>query len=149
MTAMVKTVAPRACSIADALELVGERWTLLAVRELSYGVSRFDEIARNTGASRDILAARLRKLETAGIIRRQRYSEHPPRYDYQLSPSGWELCDVLLTLMTWGDRHLNPDDPPIRLVHSCGSTLDPVLVCRHCGEPARQGVHSPTGRGAL
>ncbi|RAY12272.1 transcriptional regulator [Actinomadura craniellae] len=146
---MPDTVAPRECSIADVLDLVGERWTLLVVRELSHGVRRFERLVRNIGASRDILTNRLRKLETAGIIRRERYSHHALRYEYHLTAAGWELCDVLLTLMKWGDRHLNPDDPPLRLRHSCDEVLEPALICRHCGEPARKGLHSPTGRGAL
>ncbi|MFF3324652.1 winged helix-turn-helix transcriptional regulator [Streptomyces sp. NPDC002889] len=144
---MPKPVAPRECSIADALDVVGERWTLLAVRELIHGVRRFDGIVRNTGASRDILAARLRKLEAAGVVRRERYNDHPPRYEYHLTPAGRELGDVLLALMSWGDRHLNPDDPPVRWQHTCGHTLEPVLVCANCGGPARAGAHSPTGRG--
>lgn len=149
MEQMSKPTAPRACSIADALDLLGERWTLLVVRELSYGIRRFDQIVRNTGASRDILAVRLRKLEAVGVIRRERYSEHPPRHDYQLTEAGWELCDVLLTLMAWGDRHLHADDPPLRLRHSCGDVLEPVVLCRHCGGTARLGAHSPTGPGAV
>ncbi|SEF83730.1 DNA-binding transcriptional regulator, HxlR family [Thermomonospora echinospora] len=145
---MPKDVQPRPCSIADTLEVVGERWSLLAVRELFHGVHRFDGIARNTGASRDILAARLRKLEAAGVIRRKLYSEHPPRYEYHLTQAGRELGDVLLALAKWGDRHLNADDPPVRWHHSCGELLDPVVVCATCGRPAREGAHSPVGRGA-
>ncbi|POM23445.1 putative HTH-type transcriptional regulator YtcD [Actinomadura rubteroloni] len=140
---------PRECSVADALDLVGERWSLLAVREISHGFHRFDQIVRNTGASRDILTARLRKLEDAGILRRRRYSEHPPRYEYHLTEPGHELNDVLIALMKWGDKYLNPDDPPVRFVHSCGETLTAEVVCAHCGRPAREGLHTPTGRGAL
>ncbi|MEU5877665.1 helix-turn-helix domain-containing protein [Spirillospora sp. NPDC047279] len=143
-----KDVHPRECSVADTLQIVGERWTLLVIRELLYGVRRFDGIARNTGASRDILAARLRKLEAAGIIRRELYNAHPARYEYHLTEPGRELSDVLSTLMKWGDRHLHREDPPVRWIHVCGEVLDPVVVCAHCGEPARAGGH-PTGRGAL
>ncbi|WP_433334047.1 winged helix-turn-helix transcriptional regulator [Spirillospora sp. CA-294931] len=146
---MPKNADPRACSIADALELVGERWSLLAIREILHGVRRFDGIARNTGASRDILTARLRKLESVGVIRRELYSAHPPRFEYHLTESGRELSDVLAMLMKWGDRHLNPDDPPVRWWHSCGEVLEPVVVCAHCGKPAREGAHSPFGRGVI
>ncbi|GGO66510.1 winged helix-turn-helix transcriptional regulator [Nonomuraea cavernae] len=146
---MPKDARPRECSIADALDLVGERWSLLAIRELSYGVRRFDQIVRNTGAPRDILTTRLRKLEDGGIIQRERYNDHPVRHEYHLTPAGVELCDVLIALMKWGDRHLHPDDPPVRWHHSCGQPLDPLLVCRHCGGEARVGAHTPTGRGAL
>ncbi|MEU8250121.1 helix-turn-helix domain-containing protein [Nonomuraea sp. NPDC048916] len=144
-----KEVQPRECSIADTLDLVGERWSLLIIREISHGVRRFDGMVRNTGASRDILTVRLRKLESAGITRRKRYSDHPVRFEYHLTPAGAELTDVLITLMKWGDRHLHPDAPPVRWKHSCGEPLDPVVVCRHCGGEARAGAHSPTGRGAL
>ncbi|HEX4816204.1 MAG TPA: helix-turn-helix domain-containing protein [Nonomuraea sp.] len=146
---MPKAAQPRECSIADTLDLVGERWSLLAIRELSYGVRRFDEIVRNTGASRDILTVRLRKLESHGVIERRRYSDHPVRHEYHLTPAGVELCDVLITLMAWGDRHLHPGDPPVRWRHSCGQVLDPLLICRYCGGEARAGAHSPSGRGTL
>ncbi|REE96975.1 HxlR family transcriptional regulator [Thermomonospora umbrina] len=144
---MPKDTRPRPCSVADTLDLVGERWTLLVVREIFHGVRRFDGIVRNTGASRDILTTRLRKLEGAGIVRREPYSDHPPRFEYHLTPAGRELGDVILTLMKWGDRHINADDPPVRWKHTCGETLDPVVVCAHCGGPAGTGAHSPTGRG--
>ncbi|TDC80080.1 helix-turn-helix domain-containing protein [Actinomadura sp. 7K507] len=146
---MPKDARPRECSVADTLDLVGERWSLLVIRELSYGVRRFDQIVRNTGASRDILTSRLRKLEANGVIRRERYSDHPVRYEYHLTPAGMELGDVLLVLMRWGDRHLHADDPPVRWEHSCGETVSPMVICRHCGNEARRGAHSPTGRGAL
>jgi DNA-binding HxlR family transcriptional regulator len=145
---MPKDADPRECSVADALQVVGERWTLLVIRELIYGVRRFDGIARNTGASRDILTVRLRKLEAAGLIRRELYSDHPARYEYHLTGAGRELSDVLAILMKWGDRHLNdPEDPPVRWIHTCGERLDPVVVCANCGRPAAEGAH-PEGRGA-
>ena len=81
----------RPCSVAAALNLVGEKWALLAVREITFGNKRFDVIARNTGAPRDRLAARLRTLEAAGVIERRLYSEHPPRYEYELTQAGEEL----------------------------------------------------------
>ncbi|MCP9943737.1 helix-turn-helix transcriptional regulator [Streptomyces somaliensis] len=144
---MPKSTAPRECSIADTLELVGERWTLLAVREIMHGVRRFDQIVRNTGASRDILTTRLRKLESSGVVRREKYSDRPVRYEYHLTPAGRELGDVLLTLMRWGDRHLHAGDPPVLWRHTCGEVLVPVVVCRACGGSVRDSAHSPTGRG--
>jgi DNA-binding HxlR family transcriptional regulator len=128
------------------LGVVGERWALLAIRELLHGVHRFDQIAFNTGASRDILTTRLRKLEESGILWRRPYSERPLRYEYHLTPKGRELGDVLLTLMAWGDRHLADGSPPVVWQHSCGNPLVPVVVCAACGESAR-GSHSPAGRG--
>ena len=81
----------RPCSVAAALNLIGEKWTLLAVREITFGNKRFDVIAKNTGAPRDRLAARLRTLEAAGVVERRQYSEHPPRYEYELTQAGQEL----------------------------------------------------------
>ncbi|MEV6329814.1 helix-turn-helix domain-containing protein [Streptomyces sp. NPDC051909] len=131
--------APRPCSIADTLALVGEKYSLLVLREISLGVRRFDRIARNTGAPRDILTARLKRLVEAGILEKVAYSERPKRYEYRATPSGEDLAPVLLTLMAWGDRHLNPDARPVLLEHGCGEVLDPRVVCGHCGtapEPA-------------
>ncbi|MFD0854599.1 winged helix-turn-helix transcriptional regulator [Actinomadura adrarensis] len=146
---MPKDAEPRPCSIADTLDIIGERWSILVVRELFHDVRRFDAIARNTGASRDILTARLRKLEASGIIRRERYSDHPPRFEYHLTQAGRDLHEVLIALMKWGDRHLNPDDPPVRYHHACGELLEAELICKHCGAPVRKGVHNPIGRGVL
>lgn len=84
----------RTCSIANALDVVGERWTLVALREIMLGNRRFDEIVRNTGASRDILATRLRKLVDAGVLEKRQYEQRPPRYEYLLTESGalFALC---------------------------------------------------------
>ncbi|WP_406859561.1 helix-turn-helix domain-containing protein [Streptomyces sp. HUAS MG47] len=124
--------APRPCSIADALSLVGEKYSLLVLREVLLGVRRFDRIARNTGAPRDILTARLRKLVEAGVLEKVPYSERPQRYEYRATAAGEELQPVLLALMTWGDRHLN-EVPPVVLTHRCGDELTPRLVCAGCG----------------
>ncbi|WP_329089794.1 MULTISPECIES: winged helix-turn-helix transcriptional regulator [unclassified Streptosporangium] len=97
--------APRDCPIANALEVVGERWTLLVLRELGFGVHRFKDIQTNTGAPRETLTLRLRKLEDAGLIERRRYSEHPPRDEYLLTPAGKDIAPVLRSLRHWGERH--------------------------------------------
>ena len=122
----------RPCSVAAALNLVGEKWALLAVREIAFGNKRFDAIARNTGAPRDRLAARLRALEAAGVVARRQYSEHPPRQEYELTESGRELRTVIQALRTWGDKWA-VDSPPAVFGHSCGHDLDPAVICRHCG----------------
>jgi DNA-binding HxlR family transcriptional regulator len=100
--------APRVCSIADALDVVGERWSLLVLRELGFGVHRFKDIQVNTGAPRETLALRLRKLEEAGVIERRRYSDHPPRDEYVLTAAGRDLIPVLAALREWGERHVTP-----------------------------------------
>ena len=122
----------RPCSVAAALNLIGEKWALLAVREISFGNKRFDAIARNTGAPRDRLATRLRALEAGGVLTRRRYSEHPPRYEYELTEAGRELRAVLTALRAWGDRWM-VDTPPAAFDHVCGRELDPAVICRHCG----------------
>jgi DNA-binding HxlR family transcriptional regulator len=100
--------APRICPIADALEVVGERWSLLVLRELRLGVHRFTDIQVNTGAPRETLALRLRKLEEAGVIERQRYCDRPPRDEYELTAVGRDLIPVLTALHEWGERHATP-----------------------------------------
>ncbi len=122
----------RPCSVAAALNLVGEKWALLAVREIAFGNKRFDVIARNTGAPRDRLAARLRALEAAGVVSRRQYSARPPRYEYDLTEAGRELRAVLTALRTWGDKWA-VDTPPVTFAHSCGHDLAPAVICRHCG----------------
>lgn len=122
----------RPCSVAAALNLVGEKWALLAVREIAFGNKRFDAIARNTGAPRDRLAARLRALEAGGVVERRQYSEHPPRYEYELTEAGLELRSVLTMLRAWGDKWA-VDAPASVFDHACGHQLDPAITCRHCG----------------
>lgn len=127
-------VAVRPCSIAAALEVLGERWSLLALREIGYGVHRFARIAGYTGASRDILTDRLRKLESAGVIERRQYSEHPPRHEYHLTQAGLELFPVMLALYQWGDKWA-VDTPALVRRHTCGQPVHVDLVCHHCGQP--------------
>jgi DNA-binding HxlR family transcriptional regulator len=117
--------------------VVGEKWALLAIREVFLGNRRFDEMVRQTGAPRDTLAARLRTLVDAQILERRQYSEHPARFEYRLTEAGRELYPVILTLMRWGDRHLaGPGGPPLILEHDCGHRLVAQVVCEACGEPA-------------
>ncbi|ABW14839.1 transcriptional regulator, HxlR family [Parafrankia sp. EAN1pec] len=129
----------RECSIANALAVVGERWSLLALREVLLGARRFDQIVENTGASRDILATRLRSLVAAGVLEKRQYSEHPPRHEYVATESGRALNAVLLGLMDWGDRYVTPGPPPTVWAHSCGAELRPRCVCASCGEQVRLG----------
>ena len=101
---------PRICPIADALELVGERYSLLILRELGFGITRFSEIRHNTGAPRETLVTRLRKLEQAGVIERRRYNEHPPRDEYVLTPAGKALNPILSQLHRWGREFAKSGD---------------------------------------
>ncbi len=132
----VATSSPRACSIARTLDVVGEKWALLAVREVFLGNRRFDEMVRRTGAPRDTLAARLRTLVRSGVLERTQYSEHPARYEYRLTPAGRDLYPVIMALMRWGDEHLaGADGSPLVLEHRCGHRLVAELVCQACGGP--------------
>jgi DNA-binding HxlR family transcriptional regulator len=125
----------RICSIARTLDVVGEKWALLAIREVFLGNRRFDEIVRRTGAPRDTLTARLRTLVSAGVLDRHLISEHPPRHEYRLTETGKDLYPVIVSLLQWGDRHLaGADGPPMILEHRCGHPLGAVTVCSSCGE---------------
>jgi DNA-binding HxlR family transcriptional regulator len=143
------TVLGRECSIANALAVIGERWSLLALREVTFGVRRFDQIARNTGASRDILTTRLRGLVAVGVLAREQYETRPPRYEYVLTDAGQALHTVLLTLMHWGDRHVTDGEPPTVWAHDCGAELRPMTVCAHCGEEVHFTNSRPVRLGAL
>lgn len=135
---MAATKDSRPCSIADTLALVGEKYSLLVLREVCLGNRRFDQLVRNIGAPRDVLATRLRRLVDAGILTKRAYSERPQRFEYRPTPAGLELEPVLVTLMAWGDRHLRGDgDRPMVVEHVCGNELAPVVTCAACGEQVR------------
>ncbi|MEU6593831.1 helix-turn-helix domain-containing protein [Streptomyces sp. NPDC046881] len=135
---MAATKDPRPCSIADALAVVGEKYSLLVLREVCLGNGRFDQLVRNTGAPRDILSARLRRLVEAGILTKRLYSERPQRFEYRPTQAGLELEPVLMTLKEWGDRHLRKGvGLPMAVEHACGHELVPVVTCQACGDPVR------------
>ncbi|TKJ27411.1 helix-turn-helix domain-containing protein [Blastococcus sp. CCUG 61487] len=146
MTTRLDGLPGRRCSIAGALDVVGDRWALLVVREVSLGAHRFSEILRGTGAPRERLAARLGELVSAGVLERRPYSENPPRSDYHLTKAGRDLLPVLQALMQWGDRHI-ADQPPVELHHH-GHRITASWVCDVCGERVGRGVehHVPERR---
>jgi DNA-binding HxlR family transcriptional regulator len=121
-------------SVARALEIVGERWTLLILRESFFGVRRFGQLARNLQIPRPTLSARLRTLVDKGLLEKVLYARDPDRHEYRLTDSGRDLFAAIVVLMQWGDKHLpNPQGPPIVLHHQpCDQTAEPVLVCAHC-----------------
>lgn len=131
----------RPCSVAAGLQIVGDRWALLVVRELLFGNHRFDQIARNTGGPRDRIAARLRDLESVGVIERRRYSEHPPRFEYHLTDAGRDLAPVVQALRVWGDTWA-VGQPTMTVRHSCGRELKTVTTCRDCGQPVHESAMS-------
>jgi DNA-binding HxlR family transcriptional regulator len=131
----VPAVAGRPCSVAAALEIIGDRWSLLIVREVLFGNHRFGEIARNTGAPRDRLAARLKELVAAGVLEQREYQASPPRSDYHLTKAGRDLGTVLQVLREWGDRWA-VESPPVSVRHH-DHELKIGGACSVCGEPVR------------
>jgi DNA-binding HxlR family transcriptional regulator len=125
------------CSIARALELVGERWTILVLRDVFLGLRRFEQLQQNLGIARNVLAARLERLVQEGILERVPYQERPPRHEYRLTDKGLDLWPVVVELMRWGDRHAAPPQgPPIVIRHrGCGGVLGEHRICTRCGEP--------------
>ncbi len=125
----------RACSIQRSLDILGDRWTILILRDAFRGVRRFDDFRRDLQIARPVLTDRLRRLVDHGVFVRQLYCEHPPRYEYRLTAMGMALSPALVALMRWGDEWLADDGPPTVLVHeACGQALDQQFVCWHCDE---------------
>jgi DNA-binding HxlR family transcriptional regulator len=133
---------PRPCSIAATLAVIGEKYSLLVLREVFFGVRRFNDMARNIGAPRDVLTARLNHLVEAGVLEKVAYNQRPPRYEYVPTAAGRELQEVLLTLLSWGDRHLT-DRPPLIFEHTCGDDFEAMVVCRACGGEVVPGSLDP------
>jgi DNA-binding HxlR family transcriptional regulator len=129
------------CSVAATLEVVGDPWTLLILRDAFAGVSRFEQWQENLGVARNVLAARLKTLVGHGVLERRLYSERPPRFEYVLTPKGRDLSDVLMTMAAWGDRHVyGALGGPTHYIHqACGQRFSARLVCETCGEPIGPG----------
>ena len=125
------------CSIARTVAVLGERWTLVILREAFNRRRRFDDIQRDLGIARNILADRLQTLVAEGILERRAYQQRPERFEYRLTDKGRDLYPVLIALMQWGDRYTAGEaGPPVELIHEpCGEQTHPRLVCDHCGEP--------------
>ena len=139
------------CSIASTLEVIGDRWTILILRDSFRGVRRFDEFQRDLGIARNILTDRLQKLVDHGVLVRRPYQQHPPRYEYRLTPKGIDLSPALVALMRWGDTWLAGDaGAPLELTHNaCGHPLDQAFVCWHCESTVRPTeIRSRPGPGA-
>ncbi|MEA3077415.1 MAG: hypothetical protein QOF60_2323 [Actinomycetota bacterium] len=123
-----------ACSIARTLEVIGDRWTLLILRDAFKGVRRFDDLQRDLGIARNILTDRLQKLVDHGVLTRTPYQSRPERFEYRLTPKGRDLSPALVALMHWGDKWLAEDGrPPLVLTHKrCGQPVDQSFICWHC-----------------
>jgi DNA-binding HxlR family transcriptional regulator len=136
----LKSFADMDCSIAQCLEVVGERWSMLIVRDCFLGFSRFDDFQRRLGISRNVLQQRLAKLVQAGVLERVLYCEHPARYDYRLTERGRDLWPVMAAMRQWGDRHVAPNGPPVQMLHKgCQTSTFVDFVCGSCGEKLRPG----------
>ena len=139
-----KSFAHMDCSVAQCLEVVGEWWSMLVVRDAFFGIRRFDDFQRRLGISRNVLQQRLAHLVDAGVLERVPYSDRPPRDEYRLTPKGSDLWPVLTALRQWGDRHAAPTGPPVRVRHdACGAVAEPVLVWGSCGERVGPGDMTP------
>ncbi len=133
--ASTRRFADQNCSVARTLGIVGERWTLLVLREAFLGVRRFDRMQADLSIARNILADRLQSLVETGILERRRYQDHPPRSEYRLTQKGLDLYPILVSLMRWGDQYESAGGPPVVLTHrACGHAMTPVLACPHCGD---------------
>jgi DNA-binding HxlR family transcriptional regulator len=139
------------CSVARTLDVIGEWWTPLIVRDAFYGKRRFDDFQRSLGIARNVLATRLDRLVDDGIMVRRRYEDHPPRDEYLLTEKGRDLFPVIAALMAWGDRWMAGDaGPPLLLIHDpCGRPGTLRATCDQCGEPLTLDDVSPVpGPGA-
>jgi DNA-binding HxlR family transcriptional regulator len=122
------------CSVARALEVIGERWSLLIVRDAFLGVTRFEHFQRRLGIASNVLSARLRTLSGASVLERRRYQDHPERFEYVLTPQGKDLFPVIVGMMRWGDTYLATNGPPAVARHSrCEGILDGRAHCTKCG----------------
>lgn len=140
------------CSVAQCLEVVGEWWSMLIVRDAFLGVSRFDDFQARLGISRNVLNQRLSHLVDEGVLERVPYQERPTRWDYRLTEKGRDLWHVITAMRQWGDRWAAPDGAPVEIVHkACGHVTQAVPTCSECGEAlhvrAVRAVAGPGRRG--
>jgi DNA-binding HxlR family transcriptional regulator len=145
-----RTYDGQACSIAATLEVVGDRWTLLILRDATRGITRFADFQHSLGLARTVLSDRLARLTDAGIFERVRYQEHPQRFEYRLTDKGHALWPVLNALMNWGDTYIMGGQAPIVIRHrDCGGEIDAHRICATCGARAgSRDVHRQPGPGA-
>ena len=124
------------CSIAASLEVIGERWSLLIIRDIMRGPRRFDQIQASLGVARNVLTKRLNRLQDADIIEKRPYQSNPERYEYFLTEKGLDLWPVLMAYLGWGDKYLAPDSGPPRLTvpQDCGGQSGDRRICQKCGK---------------
>jgi DNA-binding HxlR family transcriptional regulator len=133
-------LAAMECSVARTLDAIGDKWSLLILRDAFYGVRRFDDFQRDLGVARNILTDRLQKLVAKGVLEKRQYEERPPRFEYRLSDRGRDLVGVVLVMMRWGDRWTGDGDAPVTITHTkCGHVTQPVVSCSECGDELKLG----------
>jgi len=128
-------LAKEPCSVARSVAVIGDRWTLMVLRDCFLGVRRFEDFERRLGISRSLVADRLKRLVEEGVLRRERYQERPPRYEYRLTEKGLALHPVIMAIVHWGDVYYAGDEGP-PLIHrhkTCGCDFAPVTACSECG----------------
>lgn len=130
-------LAEQRCSVARSTAVIGDRWTLMILRDLFLGVRRFEDFERRLGISRSLIADRLKLLVDEGVLRREAYQDRPLRYEYRLTDKGLELHPVIMAIVHWGDVHYAGEEgPPLLHRHkACGCDFAPVTTCSECGEP--------------
>ena len=130
-----RTYEGQNCSVAKTLELVGERWTVLILREIFFGRRRFDEMAANLGIARNVLTQRLQRLQEEDVLTKVAYQQRPERFEYRLTEKGIDLWPVIVALLQFGDAYYAPDGPPVVLRHKkCGGQVDEHRICDTCGK---------------
>lgn len=124
------------CSVARTVSVIGDRWTLLILRDSFLGVRRFEDFQQRLGISRAMLADRLAKLVEAEVLRRQAYQETPVRHEYRLTAKGLDLYPVIMAIVHWGDVHMAGEAgrPLLHRHHGCGHLFNPVMACSECGQ---------------
>lgn len=130
-------LADETCSVARSVAVIGDRWTLMLLRDAFLGVRRFDDFERRLGISRSIIADRLKHLVDEGVLRREAYQENPVRHEYRLTDKGLSLHPVMMAIVHWGDVHYAGEaGPPLLHRHkACGCDFVPVTTCSECHEP--------------
>ncbi len=129
-------LAAQDCSMSRSIAVIGDRWTLMILRDLFLGVRRFEDFERRLGISRSVIAERLKLLVDEGVLRREAYQDHPVRHEYRLTDKGLALHPVVMAIVHWGDAHYAGEaGPPLIHRHkACGCDFTPVLTCSECGE---------------
>jgi len=133
---MKKEKGRRICSVARTIEVIGDRWIFLIIREAFFGIKTYEEFQKNLRIATNILSDRLKTLVHNGIFERIQNPDDGRRFVYKLTEKGLDLYPITLSLMNWGDRWLaGEEEPPLILYHqNCGHSLEPVMNCAHCGE---------------